>query len=91
MVQRDGKIIITVEIPGVRREDITLEVSGRSLVIKARYRDKGPREGDNVFLEERKRRDICRFIYMPTTADLTRLEMARYKDGVLHIHEDGGN
>lgn len=86
MVVRDGKVIISVEIPGVRKEDISLEVFGRSLIVNAKYREKGSRVGDNVFLEERRRCDVCRYIFLPFTADITRLEMARYKDGVLHIH-----
>ena len=86
MVVRDGKVVISVEIPGVRKEDISLEVRGRSLIVNAKYREKGSRVGDNVFLEERRRCDVCRYIFLPLTADTTRLEMARYKDGVLHIH-----
>lgn len=86
MVVRDGKVVITVEIPGVRKEDISLEVFGRSLIVNAKYREKGSRAGDNVFLEERRRHDVCRYIFLPLTADPARLEMARYKDGVLHIH-----
>ena len=85
MVVRDGKVIISVEIPGVRKEDISLEVLGRSLIINAKYREKGPRATDNVFLEERQRRDVCRYIFLPFTADPAKLDMARYKDGVLHI------
>jgi len=85
MVVRGGKVIITVEIPGARKEDISLEALGRSLIVKAKYRERGSQEGDNVYLEERRRQDVCRYIHMPLTADLTRLEMARYKDGVLHI------
>ena len=85
MVVRDGKVIISVEIPGVRKEDISLEVFGRSLIVNAKYRDKGSRATDNVFLEERQRRDICRYIFLPFTADPEKLDMARYKDGVLHI------
>lgn len=85
MVQRDGKNIIMVEIPGVRKEDISLEVFGRSLIINAKYQERESQEGDNVLIEERRRQNVCRYIYMPMTADLTRLEMARYKDGVLHI------
>ena len=85
MVVRDGKVIISVEIPGVRKEDISLEVFGRSLIINAKYREKGSRATDNVFLEERQRRDVCRYIFLPFTADPAKLDMARYKDGVLHI------
>lgn len=85
MIVRGDKIIITVEIPGARKEDISLEVFGRSLIVKAKYRERGSQEGDKVLMEERRRQNVCRYIYMPMTADLTRLEMARYKDGVLHI------
>ena len=85
MVVRDGKVIISVEIPGVRKEDISLEVFGRSLIVNAKYREKESRATDDVFLEERQRRDVCRYIFLPFTADPAKLDMARYKDGVLHI------
>ena len=85
LIQRDKKFLVSVELPGIRREDISLEISGRSLIIKATYREKKPRESDSVYLEERKRSDIYRYIYMPHNADLNKLENARYKDGVLHI------
>lgn len=85
MIQRDRKFLVSVELPGIRQEDISLETSGRSLIVKGKYREKKPRSGDAVFLEERKRTDVYRFIYMPMNADLEKLETARYKDGVLHI------
>ena len=85
MTHRGDKFLVSVELPGVRQEDISLETSGRHLVVKAKYRDGGSRPGDQVYLAERKRKDLCRYIYMPFTADLAKLEMARYKDGVLHV------
>ena len=85
MIQRDGKFLISVELPGVRQEDISLETSGRSLHIKAKYREQKKRPGDSMIIEERKRTDVYRFIYMPHTADLEKLDTARYKDGVLHV------
>lgn len=85
MILRDGKYLVSVETPGVRQEDITLEACGRSLVVKAKYRDYGAELNDSIFLDERVRNDICRYIYMPFNADLTKVEMARYKDGVLHV------
>ena len=85
MIQRDKKFLISVELPGLRQEDISLEVSGRSLIVKGIYRDMGPRNTDNVIIHERKRHNVCRYIYMPILADINKLEKARFKDGVLHI------
>ena len=86
MIQREDKLLVSVEIPGVFKEDISLETSGRSLVVKARYREKRNNQSDDiVYLTERRREDIHRFIYMPISANLDKVEFARYKDGVLHI------
>ena len=86
MIQRENKLLVSIEIPGVFKEDISLETSGRSLVVKAQYREKrNNRSDDIVYLTERRREDIHRYIYMPISADLDKVEFARYNDGVLHI------
>ena len=86
MIQREGKFLVSIELPGVFKEDISLETCGRSLVVKAQYREKrNNRSDDIVYLTERRRENIHRYIYMPISADLDKVEFARYNDGVLHI------
>lgn len=50
--RRDGNVVVLVDLPGVRREDVTLEVDNGWVVVSAE-RPYAPEPGDDVLRSER--------------------------------------
>lgn len=84
MIEKDDKFIVKAELPGMKKDEIDISVTGNTLTIK------GEREAE----EEIKEEDYCccersygsffRSLAIPSSVDTERIE-ATYKDGVLEI------
>ena len=73
VVSKDGKVIVTMEFPGIKKEDISLEGSERSLTVSVR---------DRSTSEVRKRT-----VALPNRVD-TDSAVAFYNNGILEITLD---
>tara|TARA_Y100000994_G_scaffold222283_1_gene202425 strand:- start:709 stop:1146 length:438 start_codon:yes stop_codon:yes gene_type:complete len=88
MVLKDNWYIIDVELAGFLQENITLKTQGRTLIIEATnplLTPPNPSDNDTVLLQELKRDNVYRCIYIPFSADLDNISPAIYKNGILHI------
>jgi HSP20 family protein len=81
---KEDKLIIEVEVPGVRREDITVLLSASSIEIKGVKKDKLPKTGINYFRLEREYGQFSRFIFLPYSVDPEKAE-ASVENGILTI------
>jgi len=81
---KEDKLIIEVEVPGVRREDITVLLSTSSIEIKGVKKDKLPKTGINYFRLEREYGQFSRFIFLPYSVDPEKAE-ASVENGILTI------
>ncbi|HID16735.1 TPA: Hsp20/alpha crystallin family protein [Candidatus Bathyarchaeota archaeon] len=79
--ETENEIIVTSELPGVEKEDITLNVTENSVEIKAEI--KREREGE-CKLEEREGKYFYRLCPLPGKVDPNGAE-ASYKNGILEI------
>lgn len=79
--ETEDEIIVTSELPGVEKEDITLNATENSVEIKAEI--KREREGE-YRLEERGGKYFYRVCPLPGKVDPNRAK-ASYKNGVLEI------
>lgn len=77
----DTSAAITTELPGVKAEDVQLQLQDDVLTISA-SRAVGPDEG--VLVRERPGLQFSRSVSLPFQADPERIE-ARLKDGVLTV------
>ncbi|MFW6140840.1 MAG: Hsp20/alpha crystallin family protein [Acidobacteriota bacterium] len=84
IVVKEDKLIVEVELPGVKREDITVLLSSSSLEIKGVKKDKLPKTGINYFRLEREYGQFSRFIFLPYFIDPEKAE-ARIENGILTI------
>lgn len=81
--ETDDAYVVEVELPGVKRDDVTIDLVGSELVVSGEHREK-ERQG---LLRHRTRR-VGRFHYrvqLPEAVDGDDVE-ARLEDGVLSIH-----
>jgi HSP20 family protein len=82
--ERGDDLILSAELPGVRREELDLKVEGNVLTLRGeRQRDKTIHE-DQYHRIERTYGTFARSFTLPSTVDPSRIE-ARFKDGILEV------
>jgi len=77
--------VLNVELPGVRREDIHVEVSGAELSIRGERRVDACCSDENYHRLEGIRGRFHRTFLLPETLDAKSRIQANLKDGVLHL------
>jgi len=86
MWETDKEVVITMELPGVRKEDIDINIYEDGIEVKverkAERRDEDERKG--MYRFERTYTGFYRYIPLPTNVDTERAE-ATYNNGVLEI------
>ncbi len=80
----EKKYAVTAELPGVKEEDIHLELKGDALVIKAEKKQEEKTEEKGYYRIERSYGSFQRVLALPEDADKEAIK-ASYKDGVLNI------
>ena len=82
--QRGNELVVRADVPGMAREDLSVEIGDDALTIKGerRYDHKEEREG--MFRSERSYGTFCRVVPLPEGA-VSDSARASFKDGVLEI------
>lgn len=85
-IKEDDKAYsVHAEIPGVKKEDISVDVDGNQLSIRAEVkRDDEKKAGKKVLHSERYYGMVSRSMTLPTEVD-AQAAKAEYKDGVLDL------
>lgn len=85
--RKPGQLLVRAELPGVKREDITVEVTpeGVTLSGERKHEVKEEKKDDGFFRTERFYGSFCRFVPVPDGADIDRAA-ATFKDGVLEVN-----
>lgn len=84
LINADDEIIVKIELPGINKDDIKLNLYEEYLEIKAEREKKKIEEGDNYHLSEISYGSISRVISFPAKVDIEEAE-TEYKNGVLII------
>ena len=79
----ETEALVRVELPGVKREDIEVEVTGNSLALKGMRRSPN-QNGAKMIRQECPEGSFGRSLQMPFEIDSERVEAA-FKDGVLEL------
>jgi HSP20 family protein len=85
MIETRNEIIIYVEIAGVDREELIVEISGRTAKISGRRRIVAPKAHTTYRLVEINYGGFERTLHLPRVVDSERVS-ASYSDGMLEIH-----
>ena len=83
IVETDQDFQVSLDIPGIKKEDIKIEVKDRSLLVSGeRKREVKDEHGMNR--SERSFGQFTRTLQLPLNVDTTKIE-AQYEDGVLKL------
>lgn len=84
VIEREDKIIVNAEVPGMNPEDIDISMSGNAISISGEKRSESEQEMEGRRYSERSYGSFCRVIPMPPDVDRDKVE-ARFKHGLLTV------
>lgn len=82
--ENDDAIVVKAELPGVAKEDITVDVQGRTLTIKGERKAENEVQEERYYRKERFQGRFERAFTLPADVDPEAVK-ADYKDGVLKV------
>ena len=86
--EEDDRYLLTAELPGVDKKDISISANGSSLTIKGEKRDEqhdeGETNGRHFYRHERSFGRFLRALPIPDDADAEKIA-ASFRDGVLTV------
>ena len=84
IIKKDGKVIVTAELPGINKENISIDVNEDVLTLKGeRKYEKEEKEAD-YYKKERVTGSFSRSFVLPSGVSTEEI-IAEYKDGILKI------
>src|SRR6201996_9296297 len=78
------KLVLKLEVPGIRREDLDIRVEGRTLTVKGERKFESEEKEENFHRIERRYGSFVRSFPLPATVDTESID-AQSADGVLTI------
>ncbi|HOF19453.1 MAG TPA: Hsp20/alpha crystallin family protein [Phycisphaerae bacterium] len=84
VAERDDAIIVRAELPGMKADDIDLQVQGNTLTIRGEKKESHEDKGENYHHVERRWGSFQRVIPLPESVDADHID-AKYADGVLQV------
>ena len=84
MRERDQQLSITLELPGLKKEDIGVNLTGDGLVIEGERAHDTERREDEWFTTERTYGRFYRVVPLPDGVDFKKVK-ATFRNGVLEI------
>lgn len=82
--QRGNELVVRADLPGLRKEDVNVEISDNVLTIQGERRQEREEEREGWYRNERSYGSFCRMIPLPEGA-IADSAKANFKDGVLEI------
>lgn len=84
VVETDNDIIVKTDLPGVKKEDIVIDLTEDSLEIMAIFEDESEFKGDNFIKKERRYGEAKRAITLPKMVKIDEAS-AKFDNGVLTV------
>ena len=78
------KLVLKLEVPGIRREDLDVRVEGRTLTVKGERKFQSEEKEENFHRIERRYGSFVRSFTLPATVNTEKVE-ATSADGVVSI------
>jgi HSP20 family protein len=82
--QKDDQLVIKADLPGLRKEEVSVEVADDSVIIQGERKTEHKDEREGYFRSERSHGSFCRVIPLPEGA-ITDQAKASFHDGVLEV------
>ena len=84
IIDEGDHIVVKVDMPGVRKEDISLKVNPNSIQVSAAHSEKEEFRSKKYYRKGRIIRDYSNYIDLPVEIDTNSVK-AKYENGVLTI------
>ncbi len=84
VMERDGKLVVRADLPGIDKDNLRVEVTGEGLVLEGERRREIEEERGGLYRVERSYGTFRRVIPLPEGIDLNSAE-ARFDNGVLEV------
>ncbi|OEC87125.1 heat-shock protein Hsp20 [Methanobacterium sp. A39] len=84
VIETDGNIIVKADIPGVKKEDIVIDLTDDSIEIFAKFEEETEEEGKNFIKKERRYGEARRSLILPEAVKVKEAS-AKFDNGVLTV------
>ena len=84
LFEKDDNYVVKAELPGLNKEDITIDIEDRILTLKGERKYENEVKEDNYYRRERSYGKFQRAFRLPADVDPDNVK-AEFKDGVLKI------
>jgi HSP20 family protein len=82
--RRGDKLVVRADLPGMKREDVNVEIEDGVLTISGERSDEREEKSDEFYRSERSYGQFCRTIPLPQGVSSDQAD-ATFKDGVLEV------
>lgn len=82
--ERNGRLVTKVDLPGVKKEDVTVQVTDGHLALSGERKQESAETKDNVYRTEREYGSFSRVVPLPQGVKLEDVQ-ATFADGVLEV------
>ena len=82
--EKDGKIVVRADLPGIKREDIDVSVQDDTLVVRGQREEETDIDNETYYGSERALGRFYRAVSLPAGVDPDEID-ATYGDGVLQV------
>lgn len=82
--EREGKVVVKAELPGVKKDDIDLQITAGDLVLRAERREEQEVKEENWYRMERSYGSLYRRLPLPEGVRANQIQAA-LTDGVLEV------
>lgn len=83
--ETDEDYVVELEVPGFDRDELTVEISDHTLVVKGEHEEEAEKTGRELLLHERLERRFERRFELPLEVDAEKVA-AQCEKGVLTLH-----
>jgi HSP20 family protein len=84
ILDRGGEFIVRVEVPGLKRENITLEITDEELLIRGERKQEKEEKSEGFYRSEFSYGEFARAVPLPDGVAIDKAK-AQVRDGVLEI------
>ncbi|HEX5430765.1 MAG TPA: Hsp20/alpha crystallin family protein [Bryobacteraceae bacterium] len=82
--EKEGKLLITAELPGVKTEDVKVHIEGDALIVEGERKQEKEEKREGYYHSERDYGRFCRSILLPQGANADQTA-AHFNNGILEI------
>lgn len=84
VIETDTTVIVIADIPGVKKEDIIIDLTEDSLEVTAKFKEESEFEGKSFIKKERKYGEVKRTVNLPQLFKIDEAN-AKFDNGVLTV------